>query len=115
MTKRPRKTRKRGARRNLPGLLLLASLLAIGATLVAVLLTNVGNDSVPASTQPAAGAGEQDVETFHGGPRLAIDPRSIDHGDVAYGQLVDGVYHLRNVGDAPLEVSRPFVVTREGC
>jgi hypothetical protein len=91
---------------------LVVSLLAVVIVAVVALLTTIGDDVD--SVSPIA-HGDWDATPYAGGPRLAVDRHEIDHGDVAYGQQVDGVYRIRNVGDTLLQLAKPFVVTREGC
>jgi hypothetical protein len=108
--KRKRRSGIRSARRRVPLPLLAAALLAIGIALVAVLATqrdpSVSNASAPA---------EWSATPHSGGPRLAVDQREVDYGSVAYGEPVSAVYRLRNVGDEPVVIAQPTVVTLEGC
>jgi hypothetical protein len=113
MPQKSSKSVKRRTAARFPAIpILVVSLLAVAIVAVAVLLTTRGDEVDSAA--PVA-SGEWDATPYAGGPRLAVDQHEIDHGDVAYGQQVDGVYRMRNVGDAPLQIARPFVVTREGC
>ncbi len=97
-TRRP--TRVRGGRQ----------LLVSGAICVALLA------GVAAWTLlPREGPVSQAVQ-FARGPRLAVDRDLIDFGPVPFEQIVRARFHVRNVGDEPLQlVGSPEVVVVEGC
>ncbi len=50
------------------------------------------------------------------GPRLAVDQRKIDFGQVKVNQMVKARFVLTNAGDQPLQISgEPAVRVVEGC
>ncbi len=64
---------------------------------------------------PRQGPVSQAVQ-FARGPRLAADRDLIDFGPVPFGQIVRASFHVRNVGDQPLQLAgSPEVVAIEGC
>ena len=71
-----------------------------------------GDDTTGANTAPT---GAWSATPFVGGPRLAVNQRDIDHGDVPYNHAVEATYRLRNVGDQPLTLGTPTVNILEGC
>ena len=83
---------------------------SVGITLLALLTLALAACSGGPSAEPAA-----KVDSYTGGPRLALDNRSIDQGDVAYNQEVKATFVLANVGDAPLRIEKVDVKTLEGC
>ena len=56
------------------------------------------------------------VQPYQGGPRLAVDEDTYDYGKVKLEDWVEPVYHIKNVGDAPLSINGlPVVRTLAGC
>jgi hypothetical protein len=55
------------------------------------------------------------VDSYTGGPRLALDNRSLDYGDAAYNQEVKATFSLKNVGDQPLLIEKVDVKALQGC
>jgi len=83
----------------LPGIVILA--LAAIAAIVAVLAGNNQSPYVPEIT---------------GAPRAEVAETTIDHGPQPFGQQVESLFRVRNVGDQPLMVaSNPQIETIEGC
>jgi hypothetical protein len=87
--------------RRLAGLCLLA--------LVAVLLTGCVGSAVPKVEQGKA------VQPYSGGPRLALEQRSIDYGKVQFNQQIDATFNVKNVGSGPLAIRKVDVKVVEGC
>jgi len=96
----------------------------VGAAVVAILLAGAGilltRGDEPAKTartdgETAGAAVTWTAEPFSGGPRLAIDQGRVDRGAVDYGEQVEAVYRLKNVGDAALQLGEIEVETLEGC
>lgn len=94
----------------------------IGAALLAVVLIAAmtsGGDGDKETNQPvapaAASSEEWTSETYAGGPRLAVDRTEVTYGDVGYGDPVEAVYRLKNIGDEPITIDEPSVKTLEGC
>ncbi len=52
---------------------------------------------------------------FRGGPRLSIEPPSLDLGRLPTATPTEASFTLRNIGDAPLEIERAFTRVVEGC
>lgn len=51
-----------------------------------------------------------------GAPRLKVDRKELDFGDVRVGQVVEASFTLANVGDQPLQFSQPpYVELAAGC
>ena len=42
------------------------------------------------------------VDSYQGGPRLALDNKSLDFGNVAYNREVKATFNLKNVGDGQI-------------
>ena len=60
--------------------------------------------------------GEPFVAEVTGAPRAEVDATTIDHGAQPYGNPVESLFRIRNVGDQPLMIaSSPQVETVEGC
>lgn len=53
--------------------------------------------------------------TFLGGPRLSIEPPSLELGQLPTATRTEVSFTLRNIGDAPLEIKRAFTRVVEGC
>lgn len=107
---RKRQTRRGMARRKTTITLLAVAALAIGIVVSVAMLTS----SDPAEMEAPAAA-DRSSTPYSGGPRLAVDQREFDYGSVAYGENVAASYELRNVGDAPVVIGQPRVLTLEGC
>lgn len=92
---------------------ILAALLVV---ILAIAMTNT-NDSDPATqaVAPSPPGEEWTTETFTGGPRLAVDRTDIAYGNVDYGDPVEAVYRLRNVGDEVATIDEVNIKTLEGC
>lgn len=90
--------------------------LVLASVLVAAMTTGDDDNS---NEQPLAvstsSSGEWTTESYSGGPRLAVDRTEIAYGDVAYGQPVEAVYRLKNVGDEVVTIDEPDIKTLEGC
>lgn len=51
-----------------------------------------------------------------GAPSLKVDQESIDLGDMKFNQLAQVSFHLTNVGDQTLRLTRaPYIEVAEGC
>ncbi len=51
-----------------------------------------------------------------GAPGLKVAPESIDHGNVKLGQTIRDTLQITNVGDQPLQLTRPpYIEVIEGC
>ena len=55
------------------------------------------------------------VQPYAGGPRLALEQRSIDYGKVQFNQQVSATFDAKNVGDRPLTIQKVDVKTVQGC
>jgi hypothetical protein len=55
------------------------------------------------------------VTKFSGGPRLAVDNKVIDYGNVAFNQEVKATYQISNVGDQRLTIRKVDIKTIQGC
>lgn len=54
--------------------------------------------------------------SYQGGPRIVVQEESYDYGEVKLEDWVEAVFHVQNVGDAPLTIiGQPAVRTIEGC
>lgn len=74
---------------------------AVVAVIVGVLVTSQPKPFTPQVT---------------GAPSLQIEQARYDYGDVHFGQPVQTVFHLRNVGDKPLNIlNSPQVQVVKGC
>ncbi len=83
----------------LPGIII--AVLAVIAAVVAAL---------------ASGTSEPFVAEVTGAPRAEIEQTTIDHGAQPYGNPVESLFRIRNIGDQPLMIaSNPQVETVEGC
>jgi hypothetical protein len=79
-------------------------LMLVGALLM--LRPSPAPEADSATATPAAG----------GSPRLAVDQKKLDFGDVSFEQPVVATFRLTNTGDAPLQiVGEPVVAAVEGC
>lgn len=57
-----------------------------------------------------------DAPRYQGGPRLVVDRKEIDFGQVRFEKLVLARFRLKNAGDEPLRVATgPRVEVVEGC
>ncbi len=52
---------------------------------------------------------------YKGGPRLYIRESEEDFGKVKIETNVDAIFHVQNVGDAPLTIKNSFLRVVEGC
>jgi hypothetical protein len=66
------------------------------------------------ATAPKVDQGKS-VQPYAGGPRLALEQRSVDYGKVQFDQPVKATFTARNVGDRPLTVQKVDVKTVQGC
>jgi hypothetical protein len=82
----------------------------VGLALVALLAIGLAACSTGPSAEPAP-----KVDSYQGGPRLALDNKSLDFGNVAYNQEVKATFNLKNVGDQPLRIEKVDIKTLEGC
>ncbi len=55
------------------------------------------------------------VAAFSGGPRLTVNSKVVDYGDVPFNKEVKAVFQLKNVGDKRLEIKKVDVKTVQGC
>ncbi len=83
------------------GLLVLAAL----AGLVAACASSAAPKVQPAPT----------VAAFSGGPRLAVNDKIVDYGDVPFNKEVKATFQVKNVGDKRLEIKKVDVKTVQGC
>ncbi|TAK35366.1 MAG: hypothetical protein EPO21_06595 [Chloroflexota bacterium] len=111
----------------------MAGLLAAGALLLILLVGCSASSSQPPSSTVGASASPAAAEIkmspnvpeitraqapgpYQGGARLAIDEASFDYGKVKLGEWLEAVFHVKNVGDAPLTITgEPLVRAVEGC
>ena len=110
----------------------MAILLAVGVLLVLLVGCSAQSSQPPSvsksgSVSPAAPkikvspnvpqiVRSQTLEPYQGGARLAIDEASFDFGKVKLEEWVQPVFHVKNVGDAPLTIAgEPLVRALEGC
>jgi hypothetical protein len=64
------------------------------------------------STEAKAG----EAPSFRGGARLTVDKELIDLGAQPYNRVVEARFHLKNIGDHPLQLPpSPPVEVVEGC
>ena len=89
-----------GLRRHI-GLLVLVVL----AGLVAACAGSAGPKVEPAPT----------AARFAGGPRLAVDNRLVDYGDVPFNKEVKATFQVKNVGDQRLTIKKVDVRIVQGC
>jgi hypothetical protein len=80
-------------------------LLLVLAGLVAACAGSSGPRAEPAPT----------VTKFSGGPRLALDNRTVDYGNVVFNQEVKATFQLSNVGDQRLSIRKVDIKTIQGC
>ncbi len=80
-------------------------LLAVLAGLVAACASSAGPKVEPAPT----------VGAFSGGPRLAVNDKLVDYGDVPFNKEVRATFQVKNVGDKRLELKKVDVETVQGC
>ncbi|MDX2076752.1 MAG: hypothetical protein SFZ02_10000 [bacterium] len=79
----------------------LVAVIAVIVAIVAVITGNSGNSFEP---------------QVAGSPRAEIDKTTVDHGSVPFGQYVESVFRVRNVGDEPLVIlDEPRVELLQGC
>ena len=55
------------------------------------------------------------VGKFTGGPRLAVNDKLVDYGEVPYNREVRAVFQVTNVGDQRLLIRKVDVKTVQGC
>jgi hypothetical protein len=55
------------------------------------------------------------AEKFTGGPRLAVNNRLVDYGDVPFDKEVRATFQVKNVGDQRLLIRKVDVKTVQGC
>ncbi len=85
-------------------------LLVPGALCIA-LLAGVGTWFVLPKQAPVSHAAQ-----LRGGPRLTVDREIIDFGPMPFEQMVRARFHVRNMGDQPLQLAEaPEVDAVEGC
>jgi len=57
-----------------------------------------------------------DAPRYQGGPRLMVDRKEIDFGQVRFDKFVRASFRLKNVGDRTLQIATgPRVEAVEGC
>ncbi len=62
------------------------------------------------------GAGTKVPIEVQGAPRLKVDQRKVDLGNVPLGQTVEVSFKVSNAGDQPLRLAEsPYVEVVEGC
>ena len=87
---------------------------ALLLVIVAVAMTGTDEPTEVADI-PDIGVASWTAESFSGGPRLVADRTDVAYGPVDYGQQVEAVYRLRNVGDEVITIDEPDIKTLEGC
>lgn len=83
---------------------------SVGVAVLALLAVLLAACGAAPSVDPAPKVG-----SYQGGPRLALDNKSLDFGNVSYNQEVKATFNLKNVGDQPLRIEKVDVKTLEGC
>ncbi len=93
---------RRSARPWLPLLLVVGGLVLLGGVAFSLLGGRGGGAKVPIEVR--------------GAPRLKVDQRKVDLGDVPLGQTVEVSFKVSNAGDQPLRLAEsPYVEVVEGC
>jgi hypothetical protein len=92
----------------------------VGLLAVVVVVLQMGGGSTPQSADHSLKSADQSpptwtAEPYQGGARLAVDQSVIDEGPVPYGHPVQATFHLKNVGDQPINLGEPEVQILEGC
>ena len=92
-----------------------------GAVLLAVVLVAAmtdgrdGDKEVDQTVSSVAASEKWSTGTYAGGPRLTVDRTEVAYGDVDYGDPVEAVYRLKNIGDETVIIDEPSIKTLEGC
>jgi hypothetical protein len=87
-----------------PTWLIPAVMVGVIVVIVAIVAVITGNSGKPFEPEVS------------GSPRAEIDKTTVDHGSVPFGQYVESVFRVRNVGDKPLVIlDEPRVELVQGC
>lgn len=118
--RRYKQDNRRKTRRSTPlrivGWLALTAFIGLAVLLTVDLVRSRGGGvqqptAAPVTTRAAATA----AEPHTGGGRLYLPVTEVDLGNVPFVTPVSYSFELRNVGDAPLVISKPVVTMLEGC
>lgn len=82
--------------------------------LICLLLVGLAVVACASTAGPKVEQGKA-VQPYAGGPRLALEQRSIDYGKVQFEKQVSASFDVKNVGDAPLTIRNVDVKTVQGC
>ena len=82
--------------------------------LAVVVLVGLALGACASNAAPKVEQGKP-AQTYAGGPRLALEQRSIDYGKVQFNQQVSAAFDVKNVGDRPLTIQKVDVKTVQGC